>query len=134
MTTAYHQDLDLARVAPPSEWVATDSPTQLSVLYGGRSERLIRSRGRETLRATVFSVLQHSRSDWRTPASIGRQIGVPEAEVRAALDAMIPRLVRKPTSNLDRYWDYYRSRDRRSTWQERMWRAKAIFSKSSPGD
>lgn len=75
----------------------------------------------------VLAALAESKSDWRTSASIAKQLRADEAYTRAALLEL--QEVRRPLMAMESEKDWHRLVNRGLTWQERWRDVVALISR-----
>ena len=94
-----------------------------------RSEIVIGSEG--DLMERLIDALRTTKSDWRTPGSLAKQIGADPMEVSELLYILGKEgVVRHPFRASEDELDYYRATDRRMTWQETVRRIRLALERT----
>lgn len=86
----------------------------------------------QELAVRVLQVMENSKSDFRTPDSLARELAVSEADVRSAL-VILGDKVRRPLGGEDLYPDWFRPTSRRATPREKWWRFRTLAGYPTPG-
>lgn len=81
------------------------------------------------LRAQLIDVLKKTKSEWRTPRSLARQLDVDESDVRDALEAL-GNHVRRPIAARGVERDYFRLTERGTTRREKLRRLKLALGRT----